>query len=75
VNIPIRTKADLMLAILQKDAFYKSHGFNYVQRAHIHTRARLYLLDTHPELNRMIEEAYAASGVCDTKLVLKELMA
>lgn len=74
-NIPIRTKADLIRAILEKDSFMQSHRLTYVQRSHLHTKARLYLLNTHPELRQVIEEAYAESGVCDTRAVLRGLLA
>jgi hypothetical protein len=69
-NLPIRTRQDLIRAILEKDSFMQSHRLTYVQRAYLHAKARIYLLNTHPELRQTIEEAYAESGVCDTRLIL-----
>lgn len=75
-NRPILTKRELIRQILEKDAEMRSKGFkSYVQRSHLHTQARLFLVEKHPILADFINDSYAKSGVIDSDRMLQELRA
>jgi hypothetical protein len=73
MNKPLTTTNDLILSIMDKDDLLKQQGLNYTQRSYIHTQAKLYLIDRHPELQQFIMEAYAESGLCDAEQIVREL--
>jgi hypothetical protein len=73
MSTTITDQNSLILRIMDKDDLLKQWGLNYTQRSHIHTQAMWYLIDKHPELRQFIMKAYAESGLCDARQIVREL--